>query len=285
MKKFVSGKCPDCGATLQLDSGQTSVFCSYCGNKISVEESVEKLKLELSGSVEVDGINSVKKLYKNAESYIKLQDFNSALKTYRSIINNNPEEIPAYKGALIAASHNMTLRGNPQKAYPSDYSSLFNTYLDYIKKLDTNSEYADFVTTFTSYFNEQARLEKDTASHQAYLKRNNALYAELKEHIKSLKENTKDLKKHNFSSTDYYSFYSVNNEYQTIMNLYNQLDDEYKARVTDIEDIKNYYKKASKKQGFLSHGIGKVIKWYFWFWVVSAVIGAIVGIIQLISRA
>ena len=273
MKKFVSGKCPNCGAALQLDSEQTSAFCSYCGSKISVEESVEKLKLELSGSVEVDGINSVSKLYKNAESYMKLQDFDSAFNTYVSIVDNNPEEIPAYKGALIAVSHNMTRLGDPQEAYPSNYSGLFNTYLDYIKKLGTKSENIDFVTTFTAYFDKQASLEKNTA-----------LYDNLISHIKTLKDNTKNLKKHSFSLTDYYSFYLVNEEYQTIMNLYNQLDEEYKARITDIEDIKNYYKKASKNKGFFSHGIGRVLKWYFWFWVAGAVIGVIVGIIRAFTN-
>lgn len=268
MKKFVSGKCPNCGATLQLDSEQTSAFCSYCGSKISVEESVEKLKLEVSGKVEVDGINSVNKLYKNAESYMKLQDFDSAFNTYISIVDNNPEEIPAYKGALVAVSHNMTRLGDPQEAYPSNYSGLFNTYLDYIKKLDTKSEYAEFVTTFTTYFDKQASLEKNTA-----------LYNEIMSHIKTLKDNTKNLRKSSFSSTDYYSFNQVNGEYQTIMNLYNQLDAEYKARITDIEDIKNYYKKASKHNGFFNHGIGKGLKWYFWIWVACAGIGVIVGLI------
>ena len=68
------------------------------------------------------------------------------------------------------------------------------------------------------------------------------------------------------------------------MNLYNQLDEEYKARITDIEDIKNYYKKASKNKGFFSHGIGRVLKWYFWFWVAGAVIGVIVGIIRAFTN-
>ncbi len=274
MKNFVSGKCPNCGANLELDNEQKTAFCAYCGSKISVEEAVEKLKIELSGKVEVDGINSVSKLYKNAESYMKLLDYGSAFDTYCTIINDNPEEIPAYKGALIAASNNMTRIGNVEESYPSNLAGIINTYLEYIKRLDTESKYTEFVDNFTAYFQKQLNIEK-----------NLRICQEIKVRIEQISYSTNFFKKHSFSSMDYYNFGALDNDYQSIMRLYNQLDDEYKSKITNISQLNTYYAKASKSKGFFGHGIGKAIKWYFIIWlgcvVVGGIIGAIVGITKL----
>lgn len=32
--KFISVKCPDCGAVLPIEEGRNQVFCSYCGSQI-----------------------------------------------------------------------------------------------------------------------------------------------------------------------------------------------------------------------------------------------------------
>ncbi len=34
MVRFISVKCPECGAALQFEEGRTTVFCSYCGANI-----------------------------------------------------------------------------------------------------------------------------------------------------------------------------------------------------------------------------------------------------------
>lgn len=39
--KFVSVKCPDCGADLDFEDGRTEGFCSYCGSKIMMENDNE----------------------------------------------------------------------------------------------------------------------------------------------------------------------------------------------------------------------------------------------------
>jgi DNA-directed RNA polymerase subunit RPC12/RpoP len=43
-----NGKCPSCGANIQVDTGLESAFCSYCGSKIEPKTAVAKMKLELS---------------------------------------------------------------------------------------------------------------------------------------------------------------------------------------------------------------------------------------------
>lgn len=39
--RFVSVKCPDCGATLDIEEGRRQIFCSYCGAKVIVENDNE----------------------------------------------------------------------------------------------------------------------------------------------------------------------------------------------------------------------------------------------------
>lgn len=39
--KFVSIKCPECGATLDIEEGRKQIFCSYCGTKVMIDNDNE----------------------------------------------------------------------------------------------------------------------------------------------------------------------------------------------------------------------------------------------------
>lgn len=39
--KFVSVKCPECGATLDVEEGRKQLFCSYCGTKVMIDNDNE----------------------------------------------------------------------------------------------------------------------------------------------------------------------------------------------------------------------------------------------------
>lgn len=39
--KVISVKCPECGATLDVDESRTQVFCSYCGSKVLLQNENE----------------------------------------------------------------------------------------------------------------------------------------------------------------------------------------------------------------------------------------------------
>ncbi len=39
--KFISVKCPDCGASLDIEEGRTQAFCTYCGAKVLVNNENE----------------------------------------------------------------------------------------------------------------------------------------------------------------------------------------------------------------------------------------------------
>ena len=263
MIKLKDAKCPNCGANMQVNDKLESTICQYCGSQVVIEEAIEKYKLEISGKVEVDGINSISKLYKNAESYIKLEDYKSALNTYYQIIRYNPEEIEAYKGVLLTISRNMTLTGST--SYPSCWSREIETYPNYITKLDKKSEYKDFVEKFNKYIEEQSKIQDNE------IEVNN-----IKRMIEDLKLFTDGL---NFK-TEYEKAISASDK---IIKRYDELDENYKSRLSDsIQEIKTFRGKVIKERKFFNHGIGLVAKWYL---ILQVGGGLIVMISEFISRS
>lgn len=45
---FVSAKCPNCGASIQLDDQQESGFCQYCGSEVQFKEAIAKVRIDKS---------------------------------------------------------------------------------------------------------------------------------------------------------------------------------------------------------------------------------------------
>ena len=39
--KMVSVRCPDCGASLDIEEGRRQIFCSYCGSKVIIQNDNE----------------------------------------------------------------------------------------------------------------------------------------------------------------------------------------------------------------------------------------------------
>ena len=40
---FVSVKCPECGAQLEVEEGRTQAFCTYCGTKVLIQNENEHI--------------------------------------------------------------------------------------------------------------------------------------------------------------------------------------------------------------------------------------------------
>lgn len=49
---LVNVKCPNCGASIQLDNSREFGFCSYCGSKVQVQEAVHKIEIDKSGDIQ-----------------------------------------------------------------------------------------------------------------------------------------------------------------------------------------------------------------------------------------
>lgn len=226
MSELVAGKCPNCGANVNLPSELESTFCAYCGSNIKVNEAIEKLKIELSGKVEVDGIASLNKMYKNAEDYIKLGEYENAYDMYISIIRDNPGEVKAYYLALDAISYKMNRTAEDK--FPSRYLNDINICLDRLQKLDTNGEYDDFIKKFTEYIevlsNEENFLSK----------------------VKYYNSFLRDIHINNYYA---YAFEHVEEMYNEIKMYYENLTDDLKSKYASVfAACTESYKKFPRKR-------------------------------------
>lgn len=83
----VNAKCPNCGASIQLDNERTEGFCSYCGSKVKVEEAQ---KLLIQGTVKVDTSDELENLYQIARRAKESNNSESAYKYYDMILVKDP---------------------------------------------------------------------------------------------------------------------------------------------------------------------------------------------------
>ena len=83
----VNAKCPNCGASIQLDNERTEGFCSYCGSKVKVEEAQ---KLLIQGTVKVDTSDELANLYQIARRAKEANNSENAHKYYDMILVKDP---------------------------------------------------------------------------------------------------------------------------------------------------------------------------------------------------
>ncbi len=208
MSELVAGKCPNCGANINLPSELETTFCAYCGSNIQVKEAIEKLQIELSGKVEVDGIASLNKLYKNAEDYMKLDEYENAYDVYTSIIRDNPGEVRAYYLALNAISYKMERKA--ENHFPSTYLNDINICLERLKKLDPEGKYSNFIMKYTEYIETTSKEEKFISK------------------VNSYNDSLRNVYK------DAYAFEFVESDYNEIKEYYEDLNDDLKNTYASV---------------------------------------------------
>ena len=98
MKKL---QCEICGGALVMQDGMA--VCESCGMKFSKEE-VQKMVVELSGPIQIDGevkvsgVEDADVLYRRATDFIKLKDKDSALKNYTEMTTKYPGDYRGWVG-------------------------------------------------------------------------------------------------------------------------------------------------------------------------------------------
>lgn len=89
--KLVSAKCPNCNSNLDVNPKSETTKCPYCNSAILIEDAIEKYKVEISGKVEVANLPKVNNYLKTAQRQYELKEYEEAYKTYKSIIELEPE--------------------------------------------------------------------------------------------------------------------------------------------------------------------------------------------------
>lgn len=91
--KLVPAKCPSCGADIEVDKDSDSTKCEYCDSKILVEDAIAKIKVELSGSVEVKNMPKLGNYVSLADRYYSEFRFREANTEYKKALELDPHNI------------------------------------------------------------------------------------------------------------------------------------------------------------------------------------------------
>lgn len=94
--KLTPAKCPSCGANIEVNEDLKNAICQYCGTTILIEEAVQKLKIELSGTVKVDGIVGKNEQLEQAKKHIELEEYVDAENLLRNVIALDKFNTEAY---------------------------------------------------------------------------------------------------------------------------------------------------------------------------------------------
>lgn len=94
--KLTPAKCPACGANIEVNEELKNAICQYCGTTILIEEAVQKLKIDLSGTVKVDGIVGKNEKLEQAKKHIQLEEYADAENLLRNVIALDKFNIEAY---------------------------------------------------------------------------------------------------------------------------------------------------------------------------------------------
>ena len=144
MVKLVPAKCPNCGAQLELDDNMKRAECSFCKSTIIVDDAIEKYKIEISGTIEVDGIKSDKKRLTEAKKHIEFGKYDAAINTLTQTtdpydVDGNILFLQACLGQLFNIDKNKYLANNNFLKYiqenDDEMSSLCQSIETTLKKI------------------------------------------------------------------------------------------------------------------------------------------------------
>lgn len=115
---FVSLKCQNCGQILEIDDTRDIGFCPYCGSKYQL---AEKVKVEHSGTVSIDGAAGLDGLIKKGFAYLNAGNEKDAKRAFDEAMSLDCDNIYVNIGMLIANdNHDKIFHDNDSGKYYYD---------------------------------------------------------------------------------------------------------------------------------------------------------------------
>ena len=161
-------KCPNCGGQLKLDPNLEKGICRYCNTEILVSEAIHRYK------VEVDGIATIKSSMVRASNQLADGDYDGAMKTFKHIIEIDPENSEAYyemfRCSVDIAAYYKNKNAGMQRTIPQYYEDLSEAVQKYGRRAvqyaeePERSQYASevnhIVDDIQAYANNQSNSSK-----------------------------------------------------------------------------------------------------------------------------
>lgn len=109
---YTAAKCPNCGASIEVDSDAKFSRCEFCGSTMEPQKAIAKLQLEVSGKVEVPGISTVGNDLKLGTQCLEAKDWQAAYKVFCIAIDKQADCFDAWYGCLASMTRNFTVFDN-----------------------------------------------------------------------------------------------------------------------------------------------------------------------------
>ncbi len=88
--RLVAAKCPNCGANIDVDKDSDTTKCEFCHSKIIVEDAIAKVKIEISGNVEIKNLPKYENLVSLADRYYNELMLREAKSEYKKALELDP---------------------------------------------------------------------------------------------------------------------------------------------------------------------------------------------------
>ena len=108
MIKFISAVCPNCNATLELNSEDKITKCKYFGATIMIDDGTVKI----NGNVSIDGIQTDRELIDNANELLDMGEFIKAKRLFEEFSTKNPDKYQGWLGLIICRTRNFKIKDN-----------------------------------------------------------------------------------------------------------------------------------------------------------------------------
>lgn len=111
---FVTAKCPNCGADIELSEDREFGFCTYCGTKVVQD----KIVVEHRGKVSISGIANENAILDRAFLFIEDEKYDEANIYLEKALDINPRCSKAYLGKLLCDYRVSSVNQLKQSALP-----------------------------------------------------------------------------------------------------------------------------------------------------------------------
>ena len=140
--KFVSAKCPNCGADLKLSEKTKKINCDYCKKTIMIDE------INTLNTISVDGITTNVELIESANELLKMNEFLKAKKRFLEFTEKCPNDYQGWLGLLICRTRNFTIR-DKNILFEKDINNYYNHFLE-VAPDDIKEKYSIVMETYNN---------------------------------------------------------------------------------------------------------------------------------------